>query len=143
VAGKLPALARLRPLGDLDLHHVRVDEVLGRDPEAGRMHLLDGGSLRAAVGSGRKRPPVRRPRPVFDLPPIWFMASAEGLVRLFEIEPKDIAPVEKRLTIAAAGSTSSSGMALRPNSSAALMRNNPRTVRRVFSPSFTSRAYSW
>jgi hypothetical protein len=36
------------------------------------------------------------------------------------IDPNDIAPVENRLTISAAGSTSSSGTGVRPASSAVL-----------------------
>jgi hypothetical protein len=36
---------------------------------------------------------------VFDLPPIRFMAIASVVWASREIEPKDMAPVEKRLTI--------------------------------------------
>jgi hypothetical protein len=47
---------------------------------------------------------------VFDLPPIRFIAIASVVWASREIEPNDIAPVEKRLTIETlAGSTSSSG----------------------------------
>ena len=50
-------------------------------------------------------------RQVFDLPPIAFIASASVECASWLIEPNDIAPVEKRLTIEAALSTSSSGTA--------------------------------
>ena len=49
-----------------------------------------------------------------------FIAIASVVCASREIEPNDIAPVEKRLTMSAAGSTSSSGTGLRPSSSAAL-----------------------
>ena len=55
---------------------------------------------------------LRRPRPVLLLPPMRFMATASVAWASVEIEPSDIAPVAKRLTISAAGSTSSSGMGL-------------------------------
>ena len=42
VAGQLAAFAGLGALRHLDLHHVRVDEILGGDAEAARGHLLDG-----------------------------------------------------------------------------------------------------
>src|SRR5207247_1201359 len=48
VSGKLPALARLRALRDLDLELFREREVLGRDAEAARRDLLD---PRVAVGA--------------------------------------------------------------------------------------------
>ncbi len=41
VAGKLPALARLGALRDLDLQHLGVDQVFRRHAEAARSHLLD------------------------------------------------------------------------------------------------------
>ena len=50
VAGQLSALAGLRALRHLDLHHVRVDEILGRDAEAARGDLLDGRAHAVAVG---------------------------------------------------------------------------------------------
>jgi len=45
VAGQLAAFAGLGALGDLDLHHVGVDEVFRRHAEAARRHLLDGRAL--------------------------------------------------------------------------------------------------
>ena len=49
-----------------------------------------------------------------------FIAMAIVVCASREIEPKDMAPVEKRLTIDATGSTSSSGTGVRPSSSASL-----------------------
>ena len=46
--GQLPALARLGALGDLDLQHLGIDQVLRGHPEAARGDLLD---LRRAVGA--------------------------------------------------------------------------------------------
>ena len=42
VAGQLAAFAGLGALRHFDLHHVRVDEILGGDAEAAGGHLLDG-----------------------------------------------------------------------------------------------------
>ena len=50
VAGQLSALAGLCALRHLDLHHVRVDEIFRRHPEAARGDLLDGAAHRVAVG---------------------------------------------------------------------------------------------
>ena len=50
--GKLPALARLGALGDLDLKDLRVHQILRRDTEPARGHLLD---LRAAFGAIARR----------------------------------------------------------------------------------------
>jgi hypothetical protein len=52
------------------------------------------------------------------------MAIASVLCASVEIDPSDIAPVVKRLTISLAGSTSSSDSA----GPAALNSNNPRSV---------------
>ena len=60
----------------------------------------------------------------------------------FEIDPKDMAPVEKRFTMSCAVSTSFSGTGARPVSSAFLMRKRPRMVLSSLSCSFTRRAYS-
>src|SRR5206468_980137 len=54
-------------------------------------------------GSGLKRSASSPPSPVFDLPPIRFMAIASVVCASREIEPKLIAPVAKRLTISAGG----------------------------------------
>ncbi len=61
-----------------------------------------------------------------------FMATAKVACASVEMEPKDMAPVAKRLTISEAGSTSSTEMALEGSS---LNSNNPRSVmwRRLWS----------
>src|SRR5262249_44375432 len=56
VAGQLPALARLRALGDLDLQLVGIDQVLGADAEARARHLLDGAAPEVTVGIGDVAP---------------------------------------------------------------------------------------
>ena len=56
------------------------------------------------------------------------MAMASVVCASREIEPNDIAPVEKRRTMFLAGSTSSIGTGLRSSSSAPLTRNRPRIV---------------
>eukprot|EP01034_Spumella_vulgaris_P013684 gene13683-17468_t len=66
------------------------------------------------------------------------MASVVCASRL--IEPKDMAPVEKRLTMAEAGSTSLMSMGFLPISSALRMRNNPRMVFSRSDCSFTNPA---
>ena len=60
--------------------------------------------------SSVKRTGSSPPSPVFERPPMRFIATASVSCASRESEPSDIAPVEKRLTISAAGSTSSSGM---------------------------------
>ncbi len=51
------------------------------------------------------------PSPVLDFAPSRFMATARVSWASRDSEPRLIAPVEKRLTISVAGSTSSSGIA--------------------------------
>ena len=68
--------------------------------------------MESPLGSGLKRSVSSPPSPVFDLPPMRFMAMASVVCASRLIEPKLIAPVAKRLTISAAGSTSSSGIGL-------------------------------
>ena len=70
--------------------------------------------MESPFGSGTKRSASSPPSPVFERPPMRFMAMASVVCASRLIEPKLIAPVEKRLTISAAGSTSSSGTARRP-----------------------------
>ena len=65
---------------------------------------------------GRKRSASSPPSPVFDLPPSRFMAIASVSCASPLIEPYDIAPVAKRLTIVSTGSTSSIGTGGRPAS---------------------------
>ncbi|MCY1313815.1 hypothetical protein D9M70_643760 [compost metagenome] len=62
------------------------------------------------------------------MPPIRFMAIASVVCASRLIEPKDIAPVEKRLTMSVAGSTSSTEIGLRPRASALFTVNRPRMV---------------
>ena len=66
--------------------------------------------IESPLGSGLKRSVSSPPSPVFDLPPMRFMAMASVVCASRLIEPKLIAPVAKRLTMSAAGSTSSSGI---------------------------------
>ncbi len=51
--GQLAALTGLCALGHLDLDVVGVGQVVGRDPEAPRRHLLDGGPAQVAVLVGQ------------------------------------------------------------------------------------------
>ena len=62
------------------------------------------------LGSGLNRSGSSPPSPVLLLPPMRFMAMASVSWASAEIEPKLIAPVQNRLTISLAGSTSSSGI---------------------------------
>ena len=57
----------------------------------------------------RRRSGSSPPSPVLDFPPSLFMAIASVSCASAEIDPYDMAPVLKRLTISEAGSTSSSG----------------------------------
>src|SRR5271167_2643432 len=50
VTGKLAALSRLGALRHLDLQFVGIDEVMARDAEARRRHLLDRTAAEIAVG---------------------------------------------------------------------------------------------
>ena len=65
--------------------------------------------IESPLASGLKRLASSPPSPVLDLPPMRFIAMARVVCASRLIEPKLIAPVAKRLTISAAGSTSSSG----------------------------------
>ncbi len=51
------------------------------------------------LGSGSKRTGSSPPSPVFERPPSRFMAMASVVCASQEIEPKDMAPLAKRLTI--------------------------------------------
>ena len=110
VAGQLTALAGLGALGDLDLQLVGIDQIFGGDAEPAGGDLLDRRALGIAIG---ERPEAvrspRRPRRCWSVPPIRFIATARVVCASRLIEPKLIAPVVKRRTIALAGSTSSSG----------------------------------
>ena len=50
VTGQLAALAGLGPLRHFDLQFVGVDQIVGRDAEAARRHLLDGAAAQVSVG---------------------------------------------------------------------------------------------
>ena len=91
---------------------------------------------RSPFGSGVNRAGSSPPSPVFDLPPMRFMAMARVSWASALIEPNDIAPVENRLKIDSTGSTSSRGIGAAPGRS----RNSPRRVARLRFWSLTSRA---
>ena len=84
--------------------------------------------------SSAKRAGSSPPSPVFERPPMRFIATASVSCASRESDPSDIAPVENRLTISAAGSTSSSGIG-----SCARNVSRPRSVERRADSSFTSR----
>ncbi|MNU07618.1 hypothetical protein D3C72_2532880 [compost metagenome] len=70
------------------------------------------------------------------------MAIASVVCASRLIEPKDMAPVEKRLTMSVAGSTSSTEIGLRPAASALLTVNRPRIVFILSAELFTISANS-
>src|ERR1700731_4907163 len=55
--------------------------------------------MESPFGSGLKRSDSSPPSPVFDLPPMRFMAMASVVWASREIDPNDMAPVAKRLTM--------------------------------------------
>ena len=93
---------------------------------------------RSPLASGVKRRGSSPPSPVFERPPRRFIAIASVSWASVEIEPSDIAPVAKRLTISLAGSTSSSGTGSR----SVRKVSRPRSVARRAASSLTSSAYS-
>ena len=96
---------------------------------------------RSPFGSGVKRTGSSPPSPVFDLPPRRFIAIASVSCVSRLIEPSDIAPVTKRLTISLAGSTSSMSQPLRPRA-ARWNFISPRSVARRAASWLTSLEYS-
>src|SRR5229473_2918261 len=82
--------------------------------------------IESPFGSGLKRSDSSPPSPVFDLPPMRFIAIASVVCASREIEPNDMAPVENRLTISFAGSTSSMGIGERNRQ--AVLRSEERRV---------------
>ena len=66
--------------------------------------------LRRIRRSHGKRSSSSPPSPVFERPPMRFIAIASVSCASLLMEPYDIAPVAKRLTISLAGSTSSIGI---------------------------------
>ncbi len=108
VARQLAAFARLGALGHLDLELVGVDEVVTltpKRPEAICLIAERRESPFAAAEARRVLPALARVR----APAEAVHRDRERLVASRDKEPSDIAPVEKRLTISFAGSTSSSG----------------------------------
>ncbi len=99
VARELPALAGLGALGHLDLQLVGVDQVLRGHAEAARGHLLDGRSHRVAVGAGDVAQRILAALAGVGLPADAVHGDRQRLVRLVQIDPSDMAPVAKRLTI--------------------------------------------
>ena len=103
VAGQLAALAGLGALGDLDLQHLGVDQVGGRDAEAAGGHLLDLGRALGAVACGvlaALAGIAARAKAVH--------AGGQGFVRLGDSAPSDMPAESKRFSTAASGSTASS-----------------------------------
>ena len=111
VAGQLAALAGLRALRHLDLELVGVRQVVDVHAEAARGDLLDRRAARVAVRVAHvaRRDP-RRPRRCSTCRRAGSSRSRASRAPRATSEPSDIAPVEKRFTISAAGSTSSSGI---------------------------------
>jgi len=128
VAGNCPPSPGFGALRHLDLHHVGVDEIFGGDAEAARGDLLDRRAHRIAVRHRLEAIGFLAALAGVRLAPIRFIAIARVVWASREIEPNDIAPVAKRLTISLAGSTWSSGTGLRFSSSADLILNRPRSV---------------
>ena len=63
------------------------------------------------------------PSPEFDLPPMRFMAMAMVSWVSWEIAPRDMPPVQKRLTISEAGSTWSTLMGFRSDLNITMSRS--------------------
>src|SRR5215470_48575 len=75
---------------------VRYSDVTPNRPDA---TCLTAERRRSPLPSGTNRSGSSPPSPVLDLPPMRFIAMASVSWASAEIEPYDIAPVEKRLTI--------------------------------------------
>src|SRR3982751_3879265 len=75
---------------------VRYSDVTPKRPEA---TCFTADRRRSPFGSGVKRSASSPPSPVFDLPPMRFIAMASVWCASVDMEPRDIAPVEKRYTI--------------------------------------------
>ena len=114
VAGQLAAFAGLRSLRHLDLELIGIDEIFRRDAEPAGGHLLDRRAHRIAVGQPLEAIRLLAAFAGVGAPPMRFMAIARVVCASRLIEPKDMAPVAKRRTIALAGSTSSSGTGCGP-----------------------------
>src|SRR5918994_2179256 len=103
-----PGLAPCAILIWMSSEFVRYSEVTPNRPEA--TCLID--ERRSGSWSRSGSSP---PSPVLDLPPSRFMAIARVSCASLEMEPYDMAPVEKRLTISETGSTSSMEIGSRPD----------------------------
>ena len=86
-------------------------------------------------GSGTHRASSSPPSPELLAAPIRFMAIASVSCASLLSDPKDMAEVTNRFTIASTGSTSARG-----TGSAAANPNRPRSVQRLFASSFMSAA---
>jgi hypothetical protein len=143
---QLAAFARLGTLCHLDLDLVGIDQIFGGHTEAPGSHLLDRRTQRIAflehiitfdarlADDFRQRlPGLQRLEALGILTPFTGIRLAADTVHgdasvvcaSVEMEPSDIAPVAKRLTISLADSTSSSGTA----APCGLNSNKPRSVR--------------
>ncbi len=78
---------------------------------------------RSPFASGIERAGSSPPSPVFERAPSRFIAIASVSCASLEIEPSDIAPEAKRLTISLDGSTSSSGTGGPAGSSSSRLRS--------------------
>ena len=76
VAGQLTAFAGFGALRNLDLQLVSIDKVMSRDTETRRGDLLDGAATRIAIRQRSKRASSFPPSPVFERPPMRFIAMA-------------------------------------------------------------------
>src|SRR5580692_5094232 len=94
---------------------------------------------RSPFASGVKRSGSSPPSPVLERPPMRFMAMASVSWACDEMEPYDMAPVEKRLTMSATDSTSSIGMG---PPAAGRRRMSPRSVPSFDDWSSTAAVYS-
>jgi hypothetical protein len=90
--------------------------------------------LESPLGMGLKRSGSSPPSPVLLRPPRRFMAMARVSCASLLIEPYDMAPVLKRLTMSSMGSTSSMAIGLRDD----LKSMRPRKVFRFFDWSLMS-----
>ena len=93
VGRQLPALARLGPLGHLDLQDLGVGQVLDGHAEPGAGHLLDAAVERVAVGQRLVAARVFAAFARVRVAPSRFMAMASVSWASLLIEPCDMAPV--------------------------------------------------
>ena len=128
VAGQLTAFARLGALRDLDLQLAAFTRYSAVTPKR-----ADATCLIALLRSVPKRARSSPPSPLLLRPPSRFIATASVSCASRLSDPNDIAPVTNRLTIAEAGSTSSSGTGSRSTKS-----SRPRSVRCLTASSLAS-----